>query len=86
MTATEIPKSQARKFSLGKVLRENPTAQGLFLISPANLYLIIFIVLPLILITVLSFLSRGTYGNVVFQFNSHGLLGKSFEKAMQVDS
>ncbi len=69
MTATEISKPQAKKFSLGKILRENPKAQGLFLISPANLYLIIFIILPLILVTALSFLSRGTYGNVVFKFN-----------------
>jgi spermidine/putrescine transport system permease protein len=51
------------------MLRENSIAQGLFLISPANIYLIIFIVLPLLLIVGLSFLSRGTYGQVEFNFN-----------------
>ncbi len=69
MTTIQITEQTPKKFSLGRVLRENPIAQGLFLISPANLYLIIFIVIPLILVTGLSFLSRGTYGDVVFEFN-----------------
>jgi spermidine/putrescine transport system permease protein len=51
------------------LLRENQIAQGLFLISPANIYLFIFIVLPLILVAGLSFLSRGTYGQVEFRFD-----------------
>ena len=52
-----------------KTIRENRVAQGMLLISPANIYLFIFMVLPLLLIVVLSFLSRGTYGEVVFIFN-----------------
>jgi spermidine/putrescine transport system permease protein len=64
--AIEEPK---RKFSLLRLFRENSRAQGFLLISPTNLYLFILIVLPLILVTILSFLSRGTYGNVVFRFN-----------------
>ena len=58
-----------QKFSLTRLLRENQIAQGLFLISPANIYLFIFIVLPLILVAGLSFLSRGTYGQVEFRFD-----------------
>ena len=58
-----------RKFSLTRILRENSTAQGMFLISPANIYLIILVVFPLLLVAILSFLSRGTYGGIEFQFN-----------------
>lgn len=57
------------KFSFGRLLRENSRAQGLFLISPTNIYLFILIVLPLILVTGLSFLSRGAYGQVIFKLN-----------------
>ena len=52
-----------------KTIRENRVAQGLLLISPANIYLFLLMVLPLLLVVVLSFLSRGTYGDVVFKFN-----------------
>lgn len=69
MTSVQNTEQPPKKFSLARLLRENSIAQGLFLISPANLYLLIFIVIPLILVTVLSFLSRGTYGDVVFKFN-----------------
>ena len=58
-----------KKTSLLKTFRENRVAQGLLLISPANIYLFLLMVLPLLLIVVLSFLSRGTYGDVVFIFN-----------------
>ena len=58
-----------KKTSLMKTIRENRVAQGLLLISPANIYLFILMVLPLLLVVVLSFLSRGTYGEVVFIFN-----------------
>ncbi len=58
-----------KKIPLVTLLRENKVAQGVALISPANLYLFIFMVLPLILVVGLSFLSRGTYGQVEFRFN-----------------
>jgi spermidine/putrescine transport system permease protein len=69
MTTGEASEPQTKKFSLTKLLRESPTAKGVFLISPANIYLFIFIVLPLLLITGLSFLSRGSYGQVEFKLN-----------------
>jgi spermidine/putrescine transport system permease protein len=53
-----------------RAIRENRVFQGLVLISPANLYLLVFMVFPLLLIAILSFLSRGTYGEVEFQFNA----------------
>lgn len=58
-----------KKIPLLKTIRENRVAQGLLLISPANIYLFLLMVLPLFLVVVLSFLSRGTYGDVVFIFN-----------------
>ena len=58
-----------RKFSLIRTLREKPSAQGSFLMLPTNLYLLVFMILPLILVVVLSFLARGNYGNIVYKFN-----------------
>ncbi len=57
------------KKSLLKILRENKAAQGLFLMSPTNLYLLIFIIIPLLLVVILSFLSRGTYGEVIYRID-----------------
>ena len=69
MTTAQVPEKTFPRFSLTKTLRESPVAQGLFLMGPTNTYLIVFMVIPLILVTVLSFLSRGTYGEVVYKFN-----------------
>jgi spermidine/putrescine transport system permease protein len=65
----EVEVKPKKGFSISKTLRENQTAQGLFLISPANLYLVILVVLPLLIVAVLSFLSRGSYGGVELKFN-----------------
>jgi len=69
MISEQISEESKSKFSIMRLLRENSKAQGLFLISPANLYLFILVVLPLVLVAGLSFLSRGTYGQVEFRFN-----------------
>ncbi len=61
--------NSVQKLSLGKVLRENPTAQGLLLISPTTIYLLIFTIIPMILVAMLSLMTRGMYGNVVYQIN-----------------
>lgn len=63
-----LAKRGAREGGLER-LRESRVFQGLALITPANLYLLIFVVVPLVLIVILSFLSRGAYGDVVFAFN-----------------
>ncbi len=60
---------QPERKSLGRTLRENRVVQGLLLIAPADLYLFLFIVLPLLLVVGLSFLSRGEYGQLVYKFN-----------------
>jgi spermidine/putrescine transport system permease protein len=69
MIPEQVREKPKGKFSITKLLRENSRAQGLLLISPTNIYLFVLIVLPLILVTILSFLSRGTYGQVEFKFN-----------------
>jgi spermidine/putrescine transport system permease protein len=61
-----IPK---RKFSVVRSIRENSTSQGLVLISPAMLYLLIFLIVPSVLVILLSFMTRGPYGNIVYRFN-----------------
>jgi spermidine/putrescine transport system permease protein len=70
MTAGEVVQGTVvRRRSLLKIIRESKVAQGIALISPANAYLLVFMIIPLILVTGLSFLSRGQYGQVEFRFN-----------------
>ena len=69
MISEQVSERPRRKFSFIRTIRENPRAQGFFLMSPTNIYLFILIVLPLILVTGLSFLSRGTYGQIEFKLN-----------------
>ncbi len=69
MAASAAVQMSTRRRSLLKIIRESKVGQGLALIAPANTYLLIFMVIPLILVGGLSFLSRGTYGSVEFRFN-----------------
>jgi spermidine/putrescine transport system permease protein len=70
MTAAgEVMQPHTRRASLPRVIRESKIAQGLALIAPANIYLAIFMILPLLLVAGLSFLSRGAYGDVKFVLN-----------------
>ncbi len=69
MTIPTVAEAPARKIPWLKTLRESRVAQSLLLILPANAYLFLFMALPMVLVAVLSFLSRGTYGDVVFTFN-----------------
>jgi spermidine/putrescine transport system permease protein len=39
------------------------------LVSPTFLYLMIFMILPMVLVVILSLLTRGPYGNVVYRLN-----------------
>jgi spermidine/putrescine transport system permease protein len=49
--------------------QENPIWQGIALISPTFFYLMLFMILPMALVVILSFLTRGPYGNVVYRLN-----------------
>jgi spermidine/putrescine transport system permease protein len=55
--------------SIPRRIRESKQLKGLALISPTMLYLTIFMLLPLLLVIVVSLLTRGTYGNIVYKFN-----------------
>jgi spermidine/putrescine transport system permease protein len=57
-----------RRLSLA-ALRESTTAQGLALIAPTALYLLVFMIVPMILVGILSLMTRGPYGNVVYRLN-----------------
>lgn len=57
MTTPATPVRKADRLQLG------------ILLGPATLYLIVFFVLPLLIVLVYSFLSRGPYGQVVWTFN-----------------
>ena len=67
--APQTPPAVKQKRNLLTRLREEPRSQGMALVTPTMMYLTLFLIVPLILIVVLSFLSRGTYGNVLYQFN-----------------
>jgi spermidine/putrescine transport system permease protein len=70
MSAREASAPPHRRNAVLDRLRESRIFQGLALISPANIYLFFFMILPLAMIVVLSFQSRGSYGEVVFRFNA----------------
>lgn len=46
--------------------RKHSWLGGAILVSPSLIYLIIFLAAPLLLAIVVSFLTRGTYGNIIF--------------------
>ncbi len=63
--ATEVKE----KRSLLDVIRRRPGLQTLILIFPSLFWLIVFFTLPLIIVFVYSFLKRGPYGQIVWEFN-----------------
>jgi len=69
MQDTVNQKTKYRAPSILSRLREDPQSQGLALISPTFLYLMIFMILPMVLVVILSLLTRGPYGNVVYRLN-----------------
>lgn len=50
-------------------LRERPSLQGHVLISPTMFWLVLFLLVPLGLIVIISFGTRGVYGNVEYGFS-----------------
>ncbi len=51
-----------------KLLNRIPALGAWLLLSPATLWLVLFFVAPLFIVIVYSFLVRGTYGGVIWQF------------------
>jgi spermidine/putrescine transport system permease protein len=52
-----------------KFIREREGAQGVLLVMPTMFWLGVFLLIPLVLIVVISFATRGEYGNVVYVFS-----------------
>ncbi|MEJ2211813.1 MAG: ABC transporter permease [Anaerolineae bacterium] len=51
------------------VIRRKPGLQVLLLILPSLFWLVVFFALPLVIVFVYSFLKRGPYGQIVWEFN-----------------
>jgi spermidine/putrescine transport system permease protein len=66
MSAAEATK---KKKSLLDVIRRRPGLQVLVLIFPSLFWLVVFFAIPLIIVFVYSFLKRGPYGQIVWEFN-----------------
>jgi len=69
MAETTTSQPFGRSFTVVAKIRENARMQGLVLISPTIIYLALFLLLPLLLVVVLSVMTRGPYGNVVYRLN-----------------
>ncbi len=50
-------------------IRRKPGLQALILIFPSLFWLLVFFAIPLVIVFVYSFLSRGPYGQIVWEFN-----------------
>ncbi|MBO8171907.1 MAG: spermidine/putrescine ABC transporter permease PotB [Bacillaceae bacterium] len=60
------PKKTGKKFKINTGL--------LWTISPATIWLVLFLVVPLILVLFVSFMSRGTYGGIEYTFTIENYL------------
>lgn len=63
-------------------LRQNPPLQGLLLISPTLLWMLLLLIIPLLLTVITSFGQRDTDGNVIYTFtleNYRRLMGFTAE-------
>jgi spermidine/putrescine transport system permease protein len=52
-----------------KALRRYPSLNAWLLLAPAAIWLLVFFVAPLFIVVAYSFLERGTYGGVIWQYN-----------------
>lgn len=59
-----------RREALNKALRRSPSLRAWILLLPAASWLVLFFVAPLFIVVVYSFLERGTYGGVIWQFTT----------------
>jgi spermidine/putrescine transport system permease protein len=66
MTTTTVEKQRS---GLLDVVRRRPGLQVLLLIFPSLFWLVVFFAVPLIIVFVYSFLKRGPYGQIVWEFN-----------------
>jgi len=74
LNETVIETRAESKNGLFKLIREHPAVKGLVLVTPGAIYLLVFIIFPLILIFALSVLTRGNYGEIVYRINLNNYL------------
>ena len=65
---TTIPVSTEKRSFIDRI-RRRPGLQTLLLLFPSLFWLIVFFALPLVIVFVYSFLKRGPYGQIVWEFN-----------------
>jgi spermidine/putrescine transport system permease protein len=61
--------TQGERRSLLDRVRRKPALQVLVLVTPSLFWLTVFFVLPLLIVFVYSFLKRGPYGQIVWEFS-----------------
>jgi spermidine/putrescine transport system permease protein len=66
MTTAEVA---GEKKSLTNAIRRRPGLKVLVLLLPSLFWLIVFFTFPLLIVFVYSFLKRGPYGQIVWEFN-----------------
>ncbi|HZD55075.1 MAG TPA: ABC transporter permease, partial [Anaerolineales bacterium] len=59
-----------RTEALNRAFRRSPSLRAWILLLPAASWLVLFFVAPLFIVIVYSFLERGTYGGVIWQFTA----------------
>jgi spermidine/putrescine transport system permease protein len=64
-----VSATSGEKHSLLDTIRRRPGLQTLILIFPSLFWLIVFFAIPLLIVFVYSFLKRGPYGQIVWEFN-----------------
>jgi spermidine/putrescine transport system permease protein len=65
---TTMPVSTEKRSFIDRI-RRRPGLQTLLLLFPSLFWLIVFFALPLVIVFVYSFLKRGPYGQIVWEFN-----------------
>ncbi|MCO6452617.1 MAG: ABC transporter permease [Caldilineales bacterium] len=53
-----------------RFFRRHPSSQAWALLAPSGLFLLVFFIAPLFIVLIYSFLERGTYGGVIWQFTA----------------
>jgi spermidine/putrescine transport system permease protein len=64
-----VATSTTEKRGILDIIRRKPGLQTLVLIFPSLFWLVVFFALPLLIVFVYSFLKRGPYGQIVWEFN-----------------
>src|SRR5436190_23352762 len=62
-----------------KEIETDGSRKGILLLAPGSIWLLIFIVAPIVIVTVVSFARRGTYGKTIYDFTFNNYF-RAFDK------